>query len=149
MFDLRFGGLVARGYTAHRQAVLERARAVRLRERMAQLAPAVASRRPNLTDCNPTVLQTDAMGTIVEPNPSAARWLNVPAARLVGMRLLHFVSRGDTRTFRGIVKGLGYASADSTATVRFRPREGRPELVHTSVERVAPNRFAWTLRCTR
>jgi len=135
--------LIARGYVAHRQAAGERARARELVERLAKLVQS-GSRRP--CKAVPKVLVTDGAGVIVERNPVAAQWLNVPADSLVGMRLLHFVGRRDTSAFRGIVKGLGYAGADRTAVVRFRPRQGRQELVHASVEKVAPDRFAWTLR---
>ncbi len=146
MFDRGLDRVVARGYLALRDAARERARAQELREHLMRLVPALASQLTNLTSPEPTVVHTDAAGFIVDPNPAAAQWLNVPSHRLVGMELLHFVGRRDTGTFRGIVKGLGYGRTRRAVTVRFRPRQGRQEVVHASVEKVAPNRFAWTLR---
>jgi PAS domain-containing protein len=144
MLDLGLDRLIARGYLAQRQATTERATARRLCERFALLARAMPARRPTATEA--MVVHSDATGAIVALNHTAAEWLNVPAARLVGMRLLHFVSRSHTRTFRGIVKGLGYPGCSPAATVAFRPREGRPRLVHASVEKQGPNRYVWTLR---
>ena len=143
MLDRGLDRLIARGYVAQRKASGERARARGLVERLAKFVR--AGTRP-LRIQESRVLVTDAAGVIVGRTPAAAHWLNVPAESLVGMRLLHFVGRRDTRTFRGIVKGLGYAGADRAAVVRFRPRRGLQELVHASVEKVGPNRFAWTLR---
>ena len=145
MIGLGYDRLVARGYLAHRQAAVQRATARRLCEGLARLARNVPSRRLTARDAEAVRLYSDAEGIIVEPNPAAARWLNVPAERLVGMRLLHFVARSHTRVFRAIVKGLGHPGCTLAGTVAFRPRKGRPQLVHSSVEKQAPNRYAWTL----
>lgn len=146
MFDPRFDRLVARGYIAQREASVQRATAQGLRAALDRFAPAIRRERPGVSDRAAVVVRTDDTGRIIEPNEMAARWLKVLPDRLVGARLLHFVARGDTGAFRGIVVALRRDAGSRTAIVRFRPRHGRPEPVEMRVKSVTRNAFEWTLR---
>jgi hypothetical protein len=145
MLNHRFGGLFARGCAAQQEALKARTEARRLCASLGRFRRGV-SPRPSVAAVWTETLRTDSGGLIVSANEGLARWLRVSADRIVGMRLLNFVARRDTRAFRGMVKKLGYPESDGSEMVHFRPRGGRPELVHASVTRAAPNGYDWTLR---
>jgi hypothetical protein len=142
---LDFGRLIVRGRAAQKEATVVRARARHLYESLERFRPALFARRVTIPEAV-AVVRTDGSGTLRAACEVAATWLAVPAERLVGMRLLHFVHRRDTGIFREILMGLGYARAVTQATVRFRARSGSPRLARVGVERVAPNTYEWTLR---
>lgn len=146
LLDTGLDCLIARGYLAQREAFSQRATADRLRAAHDQLARAIGCKRPRGTGAPAVVVRTDAAGRIIGPSEAAARWLNVPSERLVGIRLLHFVTRRDTHAFRAMVRALRYDAAPRRAAVQIRPRRARPELVDATVKSVAPDTFEWTLR---
>ena len=145
MLNLDFGRLVARGRLAQKEASVIRARAARLCEsldrfRPARLAPSIA------IPAHTIVVHTDGSGVLGAVDDAAATWLSVPVNRLLGMHLLHFVHRRDTRILRAMVMGLGYAGATVEAELRFRRRGGCACLMRAVVRRLGPNAFEWTLR---
>jgi PAS domain-containing protein len=142
---LDFGRLIVRGRAAQKEATVVRARARHLYESLERFRPALFARRVTIPEAV-AVVRTDGSGTLRAACEVAATWLAVPAARLVGMRLLHFVHRLDTRVFRELLMGLGYARPVTETTVRLRARGGSPRLARVGVERVAPNTYEWTLR---
>lgn len=88
-------------------------------------------------------IHSDTRGVILEVNVAAARLLNMPASRLVGKPLLHFVARGETRPFREMVRGLGRAPERALLTVHLRPRGGRPVSRAVQVMRLGRGSFGW------
>ncbi|HZU83160.1 MAG TPA: hypothetical protein VE987_09600 [Polyangiaceae bacterium] len=68
---------------------------------------------------------TDRRGVILDASDTAASLLNVERRVLRAKRLLHFVARGDTRTFRKRVNDLPAAAVEPFAAA-LRPRHGKP-----------------------
>jgi PAS domain-containing protein len=93
---------------------------------------------------------TDCGGTIEDANAAATELLGMPAAFLASKPLLHFVARGDTRTFRAALKDLS-ARPVADLHVRIRPRHRHPVacvLSSSGITDVTGKQVAlmWTLR---
>lgn len=138
------GALFARAQAARRASLLARERAKALSDALLRF-----ERTMGAHPLGRLTLLTDGSGKVLRPSGTVAHWLNVSIARLAGAMLLHFVSRRDTRAFRGLVQTLGYRQGDQEITVHFRPRGGRQQLVRASVAPVGPNTYEWTLRVVR
>jgi len=66
--------------------------------------------------------ETDAHGIVRLANHRLATLLGVLPAFVIGKPLLHFVARGDTRAFRGVVHSLA-EGGKLDVVLRLRPRD--------------------------
>jgi PAS domain S-box-containing protein len=66
--------------------------------------------------------ETDAHGLVRLANSRLATLLGVLPAFVIGKPLLHFVARGDTRVFRGVVRSLA-EGGELDVVLRLRPRD--------------------------
>jgi PAS domain-containing protein len=90
-------------------------------------------------------LCSDRRGIVRDVNESALHFFNVTMWRLVGKPLIHFVARGDTRSFRELVRGIEAMPNAFQLAVRFRPRGGRPAPRLVRVLRLGSGSFGWLL----
>jgi CheY-like chemotaxis protein len=97
---------------------------------------------------DPTLI-TDEQGIIEEANDRAARALRVPAASLVGDRMVDYLGRGH-HVFRQRLRELNSASSSEPFFGKLWPREGgEPFLAELAGRRVSTSRgfvIVWTAR---
>jgi PAS domain S-box-containing protein len=84
-------------------------------------------------------LVTDWRAVIRDANRAALTFFGVDHAVLVGKPLLHFVARGDTRSFRERARDLSQAES---LVVALRPRGGQPRRMRLTIQR-ASARLVW------